>query len=702
MRFEGKYLVKRLFKKIKSLTFLLLILTSALLSISFLHQVRAETKIISITPSSGYVGTNVQLSANITTVNGPYIVQFDGETVTSGNATENKVDVSFPVPPASEGDHNVTVVDVEKVENDTTTFTVLTSYSFKSVVPESPVQLQQGANVTISINMTGGKSNYTYPNVTVQTPSGDLKYEALRKNITTNVTGDFYDNLTYPDDFSSGANTNFTGEYTVIFDEAVVSQFFIGLTNSSEYHRGDIVNIKAVDYYPPNENITVTIKLGDTLIDSINWTAIDGVVNVDWPVPLNATIGNYNLSITPVLNSKQNASDTQIFIIPGFRTEIFTLNLANKTVSDIFVKAYDNSAKTYYNTTSSENGTAISMLEIGDYSCEAFFKDVRVGEINFTVAKEEQINITCQLVTMNINVVDGQNISIPQVSISLNYNYTTNLNAKENKTGADFGETNITGMLQLHSLLPNITYTINASRYGEVFNQGNNTLSDLSATAYVNVTIFCPAHTLQVNVVDAHNQPIANVNVKVQELMGGLYYNESTDINGEAVLNCTFGKYTIKVCADEILLNETTVNLFQNQNISIICKIYGLNVLIKVVDYFGQSFSNVNVTLQRENLATRSGQTQSDGTVTFDNIIGGNLQIALYLQGQTQPYEQNSFFVDDSTTIQIKIEKYVMLAGFLIETSQLAIAIIIVVTLILILSIEVYRRKRLKAQKSES
>ena len=711
MRFEGKHLEKRLFKKIKSLTFLLLILTSALLFISFLHEVGAETVIILIDPPSGYVGTSVQLLANITTVNGTYMVQFDGETITSGIATENQVNASFPVPPAFEGDHNVTLVDVEKVENDTTTFTVLTSYSFKSDIPESPVQLQQRANVAISINMTGGKSNYTYPNVTIQTPSGDLKYEAL-KNITTNVNGDFYDNLTYPNDFSSGANTNFTGEYVVLFNETVVSQFFIGLTNSSKYHRGDIVNITAVDYYPPKENVTIAIKLGDTLIDSINWTATDGIINVNWTIPSNATIGNYNLSITPVPKSKENASDTQIFTVPGFKTEIFTRNLANKTVPNIFVRAYDNLAKTNYTSTSNENGIATSMLELGDYSCEAFFEDVRVGEINFSIAKEEvnftsgewlnKLNFTCQLVTMNINVIDAQNFSIPQVSISLNYNYTTNLDAKENKTGADFGETNITGMLQLHSLLPNITYTINASRYGEVFNQGNNTISYLPATEYVDVTIFCPARTLQVNVTDAHNQPITNVNVKVQELMGGLNYDKNTDSNGLAVLDCTVGNYTIKVYSNEILLNETTINLFQNKNISITCKIYGLNVLIKVVDYFGQSFSNVNVTLQRENLAARSGLTQSDGTVSFDNIIGGDLRIALYLPSQTQPYVQNSFFVDDSTTIQIKIEKYVILVGFLIETSQLAIAIIIVVTLILILFLEVYRRKRLQAQKSES
>ncbi len=695
-------MAKPLLKKIKPLAFILLILISTIMSLSFLPQVRAETKVISLTPSSGYVETTVQLVANISTVNGAYVVQFNGENVTSGTATENDVNASFIVPHAPEGAHNVTIIDTTTGENDTTTFEVLISYSFKPVVPESPAQLQEGANVTISINMTGGQSNYTYPNIKVQTPSGNLAYEAL-KNITTTVTGDFYDNLTYPNDFSSGANTNFTRGYEILFNETVVSQFFIGLTNASEYHRGDNVNIKAVDYYPPNENVTLTIKFEDKIVGTpINWTAIDGVINVNWPIPLNATLGDYNLSITPVPKSKENASDTQIFRVPGFKTEIFTYNLANKTVPNIFVNAYDNSTKTYYNTTSDADGLAILMLETGDYSCEAFFKDVRVGETDFTVAKEEQVNFTCQLTAMNINVVDEQDISIPQVSVSLSYNYTTNLGEKENRTGKDFGETDITGILQLYSLLPNITYTIDASRYGEIFNQGNDTVYNLSATEYVDVTIICPARTLQVNVIDARNQAIVDATVNAQELMGGLSYSENTDITGTAVLNCTFGKYAVKVYVGEILLNETTIDLLQDQNTSIICELYGLNVSIEVVDYFGQPISNANVTLQREGLATRSDRTQSDGTAKFTNIIGGDLQIAIYLPGQTQPFVTNSFFVDNSTTIQIKIEKYVMLAGFLVDTSQLATVIIIVVTLILILLIEVYRRKRVKSQKSES
>ena len=692
-------MANRLLRKVKSFTVLLLILASVLMSLSFLRVAEAETKIISITPSSGNVGTSVQLLANMSTLNGTYVIQFDAENVTSGTATANSANASFNVPHAPEGSHNVTIIDLATRETNTTSFTVVTLYSVKPIIPELPSQLQEGANVIVSVNMTGGESNHTYPNITVQTPSADLTYTAL-KNITTTITGDFYDNLTYPSDFSSGASTNFTGEYKILFNATVASQFFIGLTNSSEYHRGDILNIKAVDYYPPNDNVTLTIKLENRIIDSINRSATDGLVNLEWAVPFNATIGNYNVSITPVPNSKKNASDTQIFTVPGFKMDIFTLNLANKAVPNVFVKAYDFAANTYYNATSGTDGSVVLMLETGKHTCEAFFKDVRVSEMNFTVTTKEELNFTCQLTTLNINVIDAQNVNIPDVSVSLSYNYITNLGGKENRTGADYGETGITGILQLLSMLPNITYSLNASRYGIIFNQDNNTLPDLHGAPYVDVKIFCPVRTLQVKAVDAQNQSIANVAVKAQELVGGLEYSETTDVDGTAVLNCTFGKYVLKVYTDRILLNQTATDLLQNQNITIICKFYGLNVSIRVIDYFGQPIVNANVTLHREGLTVPPDLTKTDGKVTFNNIVGGNLQIAVYLPGQTQRYAANRFFVDSSTAIQIQMGKCVVLAGSLIETGQLATAIIIVIALVLVLALEVYKRKWSAPKKS--
>jgi membrane protein implicated in regulation of membrane protease activity len=61
-----------------------------------------------------------------------------------------------------------------------------------------------------------------------------------------------------------------------------------------------------------------------------------------------------------------------------------------------------------------------------------------------------------------------------------------------------------------------------------------------------------------------------------------------------------------------------------------------------------------------------------------------------------------SLHVDGSTTVPIKINRYVLLAGLPVETSQLAIAIIIVLSVLLVLSLEVYRRRRNKSQKTDS
>jgi hypothetical protein len=190
--------------------------------------------------------------------------------------------------------------------------------------------------------------------------------------------------------------------------------------------------------------------------------------------------------------------------------------------------------------------------------------------------------------------------------------------------------------------------------------------------------------------------------VKVQELMGGLLYENNTDTGGIAtILGCAFGKYNMTIYdADGIELNETTISILNQtlsiKDVSISCKLSGLALSIKVVDYFGQPISNVNVTLQQDDLASRSQLTQSNGIATFSSISGGNIQIAVYLSGQTQSYEAESLFLDSNVTIGIKVDKYVMLAGFLVETSSLITAILIIASVILVLSVEVYRRKRLK------
>jgi hypothetical protein len=674
-------LTKSLFK---TLSFLLLILTSLLLTFSFLPEVRAETKILSITPFSGKVGTTVQLTANVSTQNGQYKLMFDEDELLGGNASETDVTVSFGVPHTFEGDHTVMIVDTATGENDTATFAVTALYSIETDVPEPPAQRQEGDHVTIFVNITGGKSSYTY-NLTVQTPSENLTYKAL-PSINTNDVGDFYGNLTYPDDFSAGANTNLTGEHKILLNTTLATQpFSIGLTNCTEYHRFQTIDIKAV--YKPNENVTLAIS-GKDVDHSENVTAnIDGIIHyTNWTIPSNASMGTYMVNITSISPdpTTKTPPDVQYFMVPGFDVNITTRNLAGEPVGNVALEAFEH-GKSVTKKTSDLNGLAAINLEAGNYSCIATFEDHEVGNFSIKIVGETSLDLYCNLTSMTILVIDKDNNLIPFADVYVipkNHTFSTNAN----------------GTVVLHSLLSNLTYVLNASRYNMPFN--TTTIQQLPLKDWFNITIICPAVTLHVDVADIQGRPL-NVTVRVQEYTCGLHYNENT-FNGKAVLNCTFGRYRIKTYVGEILLNETFVDLFQKENVAIICRLYGLTVSVRVVDYFGQPISNANVELQREALSISPKRTESNGIATFPDLIGGNLSVTVYLADQTQPCVAAMYSVEETKTIEVRIGKYVVFAGFLVETSQLTTAIIIVAAVILIVLIEVYTRKRHKPQKSSS
>ncbi len=686
---EGKHLTKPLFAKIKPLVILLIILTSTMITLSFLPETKAETRIVFINPHEGKVGATVQLNANVTTENGEYVIRFDGETITSGNATGIDVDATFTVPSASAGSHEVMIIDVNAGENDTAAFTVLTSYSMEIDVPEPPKQLQEGDPVPISVNVTGGESSKTFvANITVQAPT-NVSYTNML-DVNTSDVGNGSAAIIYPEHFPIGTNTNFTGKYKVFLNGTLANQtFIIGLTNSTEYHRSQSVDIKAAGY-KPNENVTITISFGEKIIHLKNVTAEENTIHYsNWTIPSNALIGTYTVNVTSLSSNAtaKNPPDIQDFTVPGLAINITTRNLAKEPVPNVMIQVFEN-VTSAVNVTSNSEGLVSLMLEIGIYACEAYFKDEKVGERALNITKEESFNFTCNLTNLKILVMDRSENRFPEVKLYL---------TPENQTLF----TNITGTTVFPSLLPNVTYVLNASRYDKQFNTTTipRFLVNETAIAWFNVTIICPTLTLQVNVTDANNQPISNAVVNVQEVMGGLYYEGNT-VEGTAMFNCTFGRYTVKVYTSGVEVNETVTDLFQNENMSIRCKLYGLTVSIKVVDYFGQPIPNANVTLQREGLPPRSNITEYNGVAAFSDFVGGSVQIAIYLNDQTQPCIETASSVVSSTTIGIKIGKYVLIAGILVGTSQLTTALIIAASIILIVSIEVYRRKRSKLQKS--
>jgi len=694
----------------KQLMCLFLMLTSVLLGFSFLPRARAVMQVFSISPATGNVGTNVTLTANLTTTNGAYNVTFDGAVQVVGNATGNNVTASFLVPETTFGNHTVAVVDVSNpLENATYPFYVSTAYYMNVTVPPTPTQLQEGDSVPIFLNVTGEFANMTYgAQFDVQNPDNSTYSEKL--GISTSPRGSGSVTLTYPRDFSTGANTNYVGNYAVSANLTVApTKFIVSLTNSTEYHRMQTVNIKAV--YASNETVTLNVS-GNNIQYSVNMTADSaGVINYSsFAVPLNASVGTYNVNIVSVAASPtvKTPQDTQNFAVPGFALNVTARNLAGDLVPNAPVSAFENGTSVNNQTTDS-NGTTVLMLEIGNYTLKGYFQGVEVGEGHFEVNNTEASNLVLNLTDLNVRVVaivNGAEVGIPEAGVYL---------TPENVTLT----TDVTGNVVAQSLLPNSTYTLNASRYNTPFNvttiiesSSNNTVNGTitsllvggSPVPFFNVTISCPSYTLQVQAFKADGQPFSNAAVEAKELVGGINYDGNTDSNGTvAFQNATLGEYYVEILDSAGKeLNSTTVNLFQDQNVTVNCNLFGLNISVTVTDYFGQPFANTNVTLQENGVEPISSRTQANGMVTFANLVGDSYSVSVYLSDQGPPTMIEGLLVDGSTTVSITMNRYVLLAGLPVETSQLAVVIIIVLSVLLVLSLEVYRRRRNKSQKTDS
>lgn len=222
--------------------------------------------------------------------------------------------------------------------------------------------------------------------------------------------------------------------------------------------------------------------------------------------------------------------------------------------------------------------------------------------------------------------------------------------------------------------------------------------------AWFDAKIFCPNFVLQVATTKADGQPLTNAVVSIKEALGVPSYEERTDANGMVVFNAPFGSYVVRVYdSNMVKLNETTVALLDNRTLNVTCSLYGLTVTVKVVDYFGQGIANMEVTFQRLGQMQATTSTGADGTATFNNVVGGLLNILVMSNGASTPIAAQSVNIENPTTlISIHVDEYVVLAGMLVQTGQLAAIVLILLIVVLILSLEMYRRRRHRVQKTET
>jgi hypothetical protein len=496
----------------------------------------------------------------------------------------------------------------------------------------------------------------------------------------------------------SGSLTNFTGTYSAYFNKTALlasSQFPIGFTDANQYHRGEQVSIRAVGY---NANQPASIRIVSQETDSDIHTAnvvasSEGIIDAIWVVPNDAPMGIYEATITPEGTAK-DIVDSQNFTLPGYPVRIRTLRLDGVAVPDIMVEAIDRVTNKAYSSISSHDGTAVINLEKGEANLTAYWNEVKVGATSLTVTEEDTYDLACSLINLKIVVKDNNDFLIPFVTLNITYTYTTTKQGLL-QTGNAVGQTDISGAFVLDTVLPAIDYTIDASLYRVVFNGGNNIFTDIPAVPTHEIVIRMPSYSLSLKILDYNMNGLPDARVALSEQSSGIFFANSTNANGDANLDVAFGKYQLRIYKNDILLNETTLQVFDNTQSDIRCVLFNLRVSVLVVDYLGQPMPNVNVDFIGPDQVKRSNTTLADGTATFSNVVGGAVWLVAYPTGTESYYEAIALNIASPTAAEIKFSKYVLLGSILVESSLLFVVAMILSAIAVIAVFEVFRRRKM-------
>lgn len=656
--------------------------------------------------SSGTVDQLITVQAGLDFNNGPYKMVFNGIVVDENNATGYFVSSNFTIPHLPGGNYTIILMDMTLFQNATAFFSINPAYNVKAVIPPAPAVMQEGAPVSLNVTVTGGTANTNYvANITVMAPSPLSTNYTRTVSLTTSAQGTAIIQIPFGDSsFSpSGSSTVYTGTYNAYFNQSqslATSQFFIGFTDNAQYHRQDKVNMRAVGYRS-GQTATVTIQFEDnsTVFNTQATAGSDGVISASWTIPSSAPLGTYAAKISPH-DSPKTVPDAQSFTLPGYVMSFRALNLAGQIVPDILVESLDTLSNKVYNSTTDTFGYAYINLELGNQTVSAYWRDVKVGEVRIYVSGNATQDVQCKLTNMRVLVQanqGSQKIAIPFVNLNVSFTYTTRAGATQ--TGFYTGQTGLDGISYFNSTLPDINYEIVASKFDSTFATVTN---KPTAQATSEVIVQCPDETLTLTTVDYNNAVLPNARIELIEQASGIFYSANTGGGGSTSVQVAFGQYRIRVfTADNILLTETLLNVVSNMQSQIKCVIYNLDVSVKVVDYFGNPVSNVNVQYSRLGISPKTATTGGDGTVTFSNVIGGEAQVTAYPSGNENAFVAENLNVESPTAVQLQMANYVSLGGMLVGTTALAAILIIVAVVLVFLGFEMFRRIRSKVGKAD-
>jgi hypothetical protein len=655
----------------------------------------SSVSITKVTPSlSGAVSSYVTVQGTIATLNGNYQVLFDQSAVASGTSNGYSVTASFAIPEINVGTYSLTLKDLSTHANATNQFQVTTSYT---IAPLSN-QIQERDSITLNVTVTGGQPNTHYTaNITVMIPSPlNTTFSKIVSLGTSSEKGTASSLVTYPENsfLPAGALTDYSGTYYAYFnqsDNVARTNFSVGFLDSTSYHRGQTAIIKAVGYQPSQAaNLIVTNTATGALLDQESITASnDGTIATSWLVSANAAIGIYTVQITTTGTPKAIVDSESISVI-GYSVQIKTVNLGNEIVPLIRLQVQDATTNVVVNGSSGNDGIATFSLETGVQSLNAFWNGVNVGQTNITVIGNGVFTMVCTLTDINFVVHNENGVPMPFVHLDFGFQYHTASGVTQ--VGSASGETNVLGFYKFNSTLTGVDYNVTASLYNQVFSVS--AVNNVPVQSFSQVLITCPNEALTINVIGNNQAPIADARIELVEVSNNLFYTATTDSNGSVASAVTFGTYRARIYKNNLLINDTNIDVFSNTQKQILCTLYGIKVSVSVVDLLGQPIQNVNVTLNGPATERFSALTHDNGKVVFNDVIGGAVQIVAFAQGAPNDFQAVVQTVNQPTSIQIKLDKYVALGPFLVQTNTLLTIVVILTLLILFVAVEIYRRKK--------
>jgi hypothetical protein len=667
----------------------------------YIGEVVTQKELMQI--QNGTVGLPIMMVGTINTLNGPYKTYFNNTLMDSGLAEGYFVYSNFTVPETPGGNYLLTLTDVTQNGNNSNvySFPILAEYAARAILPSSPAQLQEGSIVTLNVTITGGQPSKTYgAEIMVELPVPLNTNYTKVLSLTTSPLGTAQVLISFPDSsFSpSGSSTLYSGIYTAYFNSSQglgLNNFRVGFTDLTQYHRQDLVKISAIGYQP-GQTASVSIEFENKVLNSEDITATSqGNILTTWSIPSNAVMGTYTVTISPKTGQSKALGDTQTFSVPGYPINLKALNLAGEPVPQILFEARDQATGNFYNGTTDATGVAIITLEKGNHTIDSYWYQTEVNSTEVSILGNTPYIISCQLVDLKVIVNDKNQVVIPFVNLNMTFQYTDRTGTRQ--SGWASGQTDLTGAYTFISYLPGIDYVVNASKYGEVFNTGNNTINNVPVRATYSTKILCPDETLKIQTYDNNQDPLPNVKVVLTEQASGIFYSVTTDNNGVVQTQVTFGQYRTRVYTnDNLLLNETTISVLRDTNSRIDCVNYNLQVSVKIVDYFGNPINNVNVQVERPGMPTQSANTQNDGVATFPKTLGGKLEITAYLPGNLNSFVTANLEVSSTEPVTITMGKYAAFGGSVIEVTSLIAIILIVIAIVLAAIFEIYQRTGFK------